>query len=323
MSAGSAPAQRRPRPDIAALIVLGGCAVLLAGGGSVFHSFLTPAYLLQQLQIASFLGILAAGAMLVILLGQIDLSVPWTLTGAAIITTTLAGMQEPAARMLAVPAGLAFGAAVGLVNGAVVARLRIPSMVWTLAMNAMLLGGAVFWTGGHKPRGRAPDLTTALALGRTLHVPNAFLTWLAVSAAIVFLLRRTVFGRYLYAIGNNERAVLLAGVRVERVIVGAFVLAGLLSALVGLLLAGYANQAYQGMGNPYLMPTIAAVVIGGTSILGGRGSYAGTFAGALFITLLLSVLSVLQLPEAVRQILFGAIILAMLVVDGLRRARPA
>ena len=221
MSAGSAPVQRRPRPDVAALIVLGGCAVLLAGGGSVFHSFLTPAYLLQQLQIASFLGILAAGARLVILLGQIDLSVPWTLTGAAIITTTLAGMPDPAARLLAMPAGLAFGAAVGLVNGVVVARLRIPSMVWTLAMNAMLLGGAVFWTGGHKPRGRAPDLTTALALGRTLHVPNAFLTWLAVSAAIVFLLRRTIFGRYLYAIGNNERAVLLAGARVERVMLAA------------------------------------------------------------------------------------------------------
>ena len=110
---------------------------------------------------------------------------------------------------------------------------------------------------------------------------------------------------------------------VGRVVIGAFVLAGTLSALAGQLLAGYANQAYQGMGNPYLMPTIAAVVVGGTSILGGRGSYAGTFAGALFITLLLSVLSVLQLPEAVRQILFGLIIMAMLVIDGLRRAKPA
>lgn len=323
MRAGDGRAKRRLKLDVPALIVLAGCAVLLFGGGLVFDTFLTPNYLLQQLQIASFLGIMAAGAMPVILLGQIDLSVPWTLTGAAILTTTVGGLEDPFWRALAIPAGLAFGALVGLINGFVVARLRIPSMVWTLAVNAMLLGGAVFWTGGHKPRGQAPEIATTLALGHTLHIPNAFLAWLTVSAGMVFLLRRTVFGRYLYAIGNNERAVFLAGARVGRVVIGAFVLAGTLSALAGQLLAGYANQAYQGMGNPYLMPTIAAVVVGGTSILGGRGSYAGTFAGALFITLLLSVLSVLQLPEAVRQILFGLIIMAMLVIDGLRRAKPA
>jgi len=323
MSAGAAARRTGWRPDVPALIVLAGCIVLLLGGGIVFPTFLTPSYLLQQLQIAAFLGTMAAGAMPVILLGQIDLSIPWTITGAAIVATTVAGLDDPVLQTLAVPAGLGFGALVGLVNGIVVARLRIPSMVWTLAVNAMLLGGAVFWTGGHKPRGLAPPITTTLALGHTLGIPNAFLTWLAVSAAMVFLLRRTVFGRYLYAIGNNERAVFLAGARVGRVIVGAFMLAGVLAAFAGLLLAGYANQAYQGMGNPYLMPTIAAVVIGGTSILGGRGSYAGTFAGALFITLLLSVLSVLQLPEAVRQMLFGLIIMAMLVVDGLRRAKPA
>jgi ribose transport system permease protein len=308
--------------DAPAAIVLGGCIVLLLGGSLVFPSFLSPGYLLQQLQIASFLGILSAGAMPVILLGQIDLSVPWTLTGAAIVTTTVAGLEEPGWQWFAIPAGLCFGLLVGFVNGIIVARLRIPSMVWTLAMNAMLLGGAVFWTGGQKPRGVAPPLTTVLALGHTLGVPNAFFSWLVVSAVVVLVLRGTVFGRYLYAIGNNERAVFLAGARVGRVVVGAFMLAGLLSALAGLLLAGYANQAYQGMGNAYLMPTIAAVVIGGTSILGGRGTYAGTFAGALFITLLLSVLSVLQLPEALRQVCFGLIIMAMLVVDGLRRRRP-
>jgi ribose transport system permease protein len=307
--------------DAPTLIVLVGCVVLLLGGASVSPNFLTTTYLLQQLQIASFLGILAAGAMLVIVLGQIDLSLPWTITGAAIITTSLGGTDYALLQAVAIPAGLGFGALIGLINGIMVARLRIPSMVWTLAMNAMLLGGAVFWTGGHKPRGQVPRVTTSLALGHTLSVPNAFLTWLAVSAFALWLLRSTAFGRFLYAIGNNEKAVFLAGVRVSRVVIGAFVLAGLASAFVGELLAGYANQAYQGMGTPYLMPTVAAVVIGGTSILGGRGSYAGTFAGALFITLLLSVLSVLQMPEAVRQILFGAIILVMLVVDGLRRRR--
>ena len=134
MRAGDGRAKRRLKLDVPALIVLAGCAVLLFGGGLVFDTFLTPNYLLQQLQIASFLGIMAAGAMPVILLGQIDLSVPWTLTGAAILTTTVGGLEDPFWRALAIPAGLAFGALVGLINGFVVARLRIPSMVWTLAV---------------------------------------------------------------------------------------------------------------------------------------------------------------------------------------------
>jgi ribose transport system permease protein len=136
---------------------------------------------------------------------------------------------------------------------------------------------------------------------------------------VVWLILGTRFGRLLFAIGNNEKAVFLAGARPERTIILAFAIAGLLAGFVGILLAGYANQAYQGMGNPYLMPTIAAVVVGGTSILGGRGSYAGTFAGALFVTLLLSALSVIQISEATRQIIFGVLILGMLILDGLRR----
>jgi ribose transport system permease protein len=309
---------KRFLPGKSVVAILAGCLCLLAGGSLFVGNFLTSAYLLQQLQIASFLGILASGAMLVILLGHIDLSFPWTLTGAAIIVTTLGGASSPAAQACAIPAGLAFGAAVGALNGIVVAKLRIPSMVWTLAVNSMLLGIAIYYQGEHRPQGSAPALAKTLALGTSLGIPNAFIVWMAVSAAVVALLAVTVFGRHLFAIGNNEKAVFLAGGRTDRVTILAFTLAGLLAALAGMLLAGYSNQAYQGMGNPYLMPTIAAVVIGGTSILGGRGSYAGTFAGALFITLLLSVLSVIQIPEAVRQIIFGSLILAMLILDSVR-----
>ncbi len=227
-------------------------------------------------------------------------------------------MKDPVLQALAIPAGLFFGVLVGLVNGLFVAVLRVPSMVWTLATNSMLFGMAVFYNGGHKPGGMVPPLIKRLALGDLAGIPNAFLIWLIVSAVAVFVLRRTVFGRYLYAVGNAERAVFYAGGPVHKIVIGAFVLAGLLSAFAGMLLAGYADQAYQGMGDPYLMPMIAAVVVGGTSILGGRGRYAGTFIGAIFITLLLSILSVTQLPEAVRQIIFGVIIIGMLVVHGWR-----
>jgi ribose transport system permease protein len=305
--------------DPSVLFILAGCVIIIVVGGLFIGNFFTSAYILQQLQIASFLGILAAGAMLVILLGHIDLSFPWTLTGSAIIVTTIGGASSPWLQDLAIPLGLAFGLLIGLINGVVVAKLRIPSMVWTLAVNSMLLGIAIYYQGEHRPQGQAPELIKTLAVGSTLGVPNAFLLWLAVSAVVVWLILGTRFGRLLFAIGNNEKAVFLAGARPERTIILAFAIAGLLAGFVGILLAGYANQAYQGMGNPYLMPTIAAVVVGGTSILGGRGSYAGTFAGALFVTLLLSALSVIQISEAVRQIIFGALILGMLILDGLRR----
>jgi ribose transport system permease protein len=118
--------------------------------------------------------------------------------------------------------------------------------------------------------------------------------------------------------GNSQKALFLAGARVRRVTIATFALAGGLTSFGGLLLVGYANQAYQGMGDAYLLPAITAVVIGGTSIQGGKGSYVGTFAGSLFITLLSSILSVLQMTEASRQIIFGAIILVMLLVHRTR-----
>jgi ribose transport system permease protein len=308
---------RRPRLldriGLSVLLLAGGCVALVLIGGLVYPGFLTPGYILQQLQIASFLGVIATGAMLVILLGEIDLSVPWTVTGTAIVVTSLAGSHNSMIADLALPLGLATGAAIGLVSGRGVALFRVPAMVWTLAVNAMLLGAAVFYTGGFKPPGAVPWLATSLALGHTLAIPNAFLLWLALGATTLWILHRTVYGTYLYAMGNSQRALFLAGARVRTITVCTFMLAGTLSSLGAILLTGYTNQAYQGMGDPYLMPVIAAVVVGGTSILGGSGSYVGTFVGAVFITLLSSILAVMQMSDAARQIIFGAIILAMLL----------
>jgi ribose transport system permease protein len=306
--------------DRSVLLVILGCVAVVIGAGLVSPGVLSLGYLLQQLQIASIVGVLATGAMLVILLGQIDLSVPLTITSAAILATSLAGSGNAALAALAIPAGLFGGLLIGAVNGLGLAIFRIPAMVWTLAVNAMLLGLTVFYTGGFKPHGAPPSLAVFLAHGRTLGIPNAFLLWLAIGAATIFVLKRTVFGTYIYALGQSPRALFLAGAPVERVIVGVFALAGFMSSLGGLLLVGYANQAYQGMGDSYLMPVIAAVVLGGTSILGGSGSYAGTFVGAIFITLLSSVLSLMQVQDAVRQIVFGAIILAMLAIHRTKRS---
>jgi ribose transport system permease protein len=315
-----APSRPALPVDPAVLVVAIGCALLLAAGGAILPAFLTAGYLLQQLQIASFLGIIAAGATLVILLGHIDLSVPAAITSIAIVTTTIAGSQDPTLAALAIPIGLLTGALIGLVNGIGVAFLRLPSMVWTLAMNSMLIGSVVFFTGGFKPRGLAPPLSITLSLERSFGIPNAFLFWLVVMAATFYLLHRTVYGKYLIAMGNSEKAAYLSGIRVRLVTTLTFVVAGVFTAIGAILLAGYANQAYQGMGDPYMLPVITAVVIGGTSIMGGQGGYGGTIVGAIFITLLSSILSVLQMPEAFRQIVFGAIILAMLLIRGYKRS---
>ena len=302
------------------LLPLIGMLVLLLASSAFFPKFLSATYLLQQLQIASYLGVIATGAMIVILLGQIDLSIPWTLAGAAIISTSLAASGIAVLEWLAVPAALGFGGLIGVLNGVGVAIFRIPAMVWTLAINAMLLGVAVLNTGGFNPKGEASDFMVWLATGAVLGLPVSGLLWALIGGAVYWMFNKTTFGRYLFSIGNSEKATYLSGVDTHKVIFGAFALAGVCSALGGVLLAGYANQAYQSMGDPFLLPAIAAVVIGGTSILGGRGSYLGTVAGALFVTLLTSVLSVFQIDESWRQILFGGIIVGMLWAQNLRRA---
>ena len=292
--------------------------VLIFAGSAIFPQILTAKYLLQQLQIASYFGVLASGAMMVILLGHIDLSIPWTMSVAAIIATAFAGLTgESSLAPLSIPAALLFGCVVGLVNGVGVAFMRVPSMIWTLAVNAVLLGVQVFYTGGFNPQGIASHFMRDIAVGRSIGlIPNALYVWVIVSLIMLFILRRSPLGRYIYAIGNRETATYLSGVRTRWIIIFCFVWAGLCSALGGVLLAGYANQAYQAMGDPYLLPTIAAVVVGGTHILGGRGTYSGTVMGVLMLTLLASILSVMQMEEGYKQIIYGIVIIVMLLSYG-------
>lgn len=320
-STRSAPAWVRRRVDPALLSAFGCIVALLLVGSLYSSSFLSPEYLLQQLKVASFLGVIATGAMIVILLGQIDLSVPWVVAVGGMMSTAVAGMG-PVGQVLAIPAGVACGVALGLVNGAGVAYLRLPSMVVTLAVNAVAQGLMVVHTGGFSPQDASSPAMRFIATGQTVFgIPNALLVWAVIGAGAVFLLTRTTFGRVVYAIGNRERAAYLSGARTRLVVLVAFALAGGLSAFGGVLLAGYASKAAQAMGDPYLLPAIAAVVLGGTSILGGRGNYLGTVAGVILITLLQSILSVMQIEEWGRHVIYGAVIVTMLLVYG-RGRRP-
>jgi ribose transport system permease protein len=302
-----------------AAIAFGFVVLLVILGGLYNPQFLSAVYLLQQLQVASFLGIIASGLMIVILLGQIDLSIPWVVTIGGMTATAAAGWWGADLAWLGLFVAILGGGLVGLVNGLGVAFLRIPSMVFTLGMNAVVQGIVVMYTGGHAPTDRATPILQWLAVQNTFRVPHALIVWMLIGLAVVLVLRGSAFGRYVYSIGNSERVTYLSGVNTRLVLIAAFIASGACSALAGAMLAGYAGKAYQAMGDPYLLPSIAAVVLGGTSILGGSGTYLGTVAGVLLITLLDSILSVAQIPEATRQVIYGGIILTMMMVYG--RAR--
>lgn len=326
MAPDSNPSPPAPQPNWVSRIDVPvatafGCIILLLLIGSLYSpNFLSPQYLLQQLKVGSFLGVIATGMMVVILLGQIDLSVPWAIALGAMMASA-ATAYGPVGHALAIPFGVLCGVLMGLVNGIGVAYLRIPSMIITLAVNAVAQGLMVAYTGGFAPVDSASTAMRQIAAGNTLGFPNAVLVWIVTGLLAIFLLDRTTFGRAVYGIGSKESAAYLSGVPTQRVVMLAFALCGGLAAFGGVLIAGYAGKAAQSMGDAYLLPAIAAVVLGGTSILGGRGSYLGTIAGVILVTLLQSILSVMQIAEFGRQIIYGLVIIVMLLLYG--REKPS
>ena len=315
----SGPARSLLRGIDPAMATAFACIVVLLLVGAIINpNFLSPDYLLTQLQVASFLALMSTGMMLVILLGQIDLSLPWIITVGGMMSTAAAGWDHEWGPVIAMPVGVLCGVLFGVINGIGVAYLRVPSMIFTLGINAVAQGFMIVRTGGAAPQDMAPDSMHDLATGRFVLglIPNPLWVWIVVGGITVFLLRRTIFGRAIYAIGNREVAAYLSGINTQRVVLAVFAISGGLAAFAGTLLAGYSTKAYQGMGDPYLLPAIAAVVLGGTSILGGRGTYLGTVAGVILITLLQSILSVIQIEEAFRQLIYGAVIVAMLLLYG-------
>lgn len=304
------------KPEDKPIVIASGFVLVILAIGTIYTlstqgtaPLLSPKYLLLQLQTGSFLGIAAAGMMMVILLGHIDLSIPWTITAAAMMATTVGGS-------MAIPTGIAVGLAIGLFNGLGVAYLRIPSMIFTLGVDSVMRGLMIAHTGGFAPQTEATPLMRFLAADKILGIPVAIFVWAGVSVIIAVLLRSTSFGRAIYATGNREGAAYLSGIRTRAVVIGAFMLSGACAGIAGVMLAGYSALAYQGMGNAFLLPSIAAVVLGGTRILGGQGRYIGTVIGVVLIVLLNSVLSIMQMPEAGRQVIYGSVIVAMLLVYG-------
>ena len=198
--------------DRPVLIAFGFVVLLILLGGLYNPRFLSAFYLLQQLQVAAFLGIIASGLMVVILLGHIDLSIPWAVTIGGMAATAAAGWWGEQFGWLGPLVAIASGSVIGLANGLGVAFLRIPSMVFTLGMNAVVQGIVVMYTGGNAPVDRATPILQWLAVHETFHVPHAAIVWAIIGLLVVLTLGRTPFGRYVYAIGNSERVTYLSGV---------------------------------------------------------------------------------------------------------------
>ena len=265
----------------------------------------------STLLLACPLAILAASQTICMLTGGIDLSTVMTANFAAYVAANQSG-QGP---VVALGLALCVGLAVGLVNGIGVGVFKVNPLIMTLGMASVLLGVV---TVGLVGDGFLSGSTRILPVLRTVAsgtlfgpVPNNLILWALVAAGLIFGLSRTGLGRAVYAVGDSPMACRLAGVRIWQVLLAVYVLSALLAALGGLLFSGISGSVGPDQTNAYLLPSVAAAVIGGTSILGGVGGYTGTILGALILTVLNRLLLTLDTTEAFRQILYGLIVLAL------------
>jgi ribose transport system permease protein len=291
---------------------------LFAVGAVVRPGFASADSIASVLVVASFVGLVAAGQTFVVLIGGIDLSVPWILNAAAILMVT-SSLGENGRAVWGLILTLGMGSLVGAANGIGVAVFGVPAVVMTLAMNGIMEGLTLGLSSGMTCAAcasYAPTIIQAAVHGHWFGVPLVLVVWLVIAALVSFGLSFTSFGRATYAIGNNARASYLSGVNVTAATIGLYMLSGLFSALAGIMLVGFGGQASLGMGDPYLFQSIAAVVIGGVYILGGRGHYIGVVAGAISLVTLVSVLMAMNMPEYGRSIIYGIVILVLLLVYG-------
>ena len=309
------------QPLVIALVLI---VALLALGEALSPGFASPQQILRLLIVAALLGIVAAGQNLVILGGRegIDLSVGGVVSLSAVLAGNLmAGSDGGILPALAVC--LAVGALFGAINGMGVTLLRIPPLVMTLGMLGVLQGLLVVIRQGI-PSGRAaPALAEFVTRPFLLGLPGIIWLWIVIGIAMAFLLRRTVFGYRVYAIGSNEQAAALAGVPVKTIRISLFMLSGAFAALAGFSLIGYAGVSFANVGELYMLPSIIAVVLGGTPLSGGKGGYTGTMAGAVLLVILQSILTTINIDESGRQMIFGVTLLMLMMFYGRGRAMRA
>ncbi len=301
-------------PLFLAVVVI---VALTAIGEIVSPGFARGDQIMSLLVVSAILGIVAAGQNLVVIGGRegIDLSVGALISLGAVISGNVMNGQDGGI----VPAILLTGAVtflIGIVSGLGVTLLRIPPLVMTLGMMTVIQGALIVVSRGIPSGNAAPALTSFVVRPLVFGIPGILFLWAVLALAMWFLLRRTSFGYALYAMGSNERAAILSGWRVGRLRIVLYGLSGLLAGLSGFCLLGYTVNSFISIGDQYVLPSIIAVVIGGTSLAGGSGNYIGTAAGAIALTVLQSVLTTLEIDFWGRQVIFGAVLLLLMLMYG-------
>ena len=281
---------------------------------------------LTIINITAYLGLIAAGQTIVILGGGegIDLSAGTTVTLAAIITAVVTDKSD-ANLPLSLMAALSAGAIVGLINGIGVVILKIHPVVMTLTVSGVTMGAILAIYRGAVHGGAGPWFNNFISKpvsmgGINLGISGAVVAWIFVSILIWFILNRTRYGKHLFAIGVNREAAHLSGVHVTRTAILAYVICSVFTAFGGFIVLGFIQSVYFIIGDGYLFPSIAAVVLGGTVLAGGEGSYWGTMSGAIVLTVLDSILTSSQVEVSVRQIVLGVLLLAVISLYGRQKA---
>jgi len=292
-------------------------AIALFGVATVFSPGFARGSQVENLLVqASFIALVGLGQTFVIIGGNIDLSIPWTLNGAAVLVTTLAAGRDGPLLWI-IPLLLVLGVGVGVVNGFGVAVLGISPIIMTLGMLAILQGALLVYTGGAASQ-NSPEVLSYAAKGSWGVIRIELFIWIVLTVLASLVLSATSFGRRLYAVGTSRKVAEFSGVNLTSIIVASYVVSALSAVVTGILLTGYVGQSYLGMGDVYLFSSVAAVVIGGASILGGNGHYLGTIAGALTLSVLAGLLPILNLKPAALQIIYGCVILVTVALATIR-----
>ncbi|MGB3501904.1 MAG: ABC transporter permease [Mesorhizobium sp.] len=287
-------------------------------------NFVEPTGYMNFLKRAAPLAILAAGQVYVIVSGGFDLSVGSVIT-LVVVGSSMLSNNDPSSTWWVICVMLAIGLAVGLVNGLVVCFLKVPSLIATLGMMITLNGFAFMWSGG-APRGYLPETFRYFGRANIMDVPLvrfipvAVIVMVVVGLLLWWLMHRTNLGRMIHAIGDNPRAAHLAGVPINRVRITAFIVSSLSAVIAGILLGGFAGVSTD-VGTSYELQAITAAVLGGAQLLGGRGSVPAVMAGALTLTAIFTLLNFLGLPQPVRQVVQGLILIAAVALAMYRRKR--
>ncbi|NBJ70305.1 ribose ABC transporter permease [Roseburia sp. 1XD42-34] len=300
--------------NIAKLGPLLGLLLIAIVLGMMSDSFFTLNNILNLLRQVSVNALIAFGMTFVILTAGIDLSVGSTLAlGSALTAGLLAGGMDP---FLAICIGLLIGLMLGALNGLIIAKGKVAPFIATLATMTIFRGATLVYTDGKPITGLSDSFAfEMIGKGYVFGIPFPAIIMLIVFFSLFFVLRSTVFGRKVYAIGGNEEAAKLSGIKAERVKIGVYSLTGMLAVLAGIIITSRLDSAQPTAGTMYELDAIAAVVIGGTSLSGGKGRIFGTLIGALIIGVIDNGLNLLNVSSFYQQIVKGLVILLAVLLD--------